>query len=183
MTYKLGHLVGDQWVEHSFAPVFERKPTSNGERLIVGVPAGDVRIFERLARELTAPYFLLYVLHTPRGEAEPGRYQSPEVDAQTLKAFLQRFSRFLSSDARFDIWIYSLADKATVVWDRHNIIYAYGPLDRYEAVLRELGFGLGEAAASFEHTHHYRSEFDDDAKAVIEAFTWSQQALRPEDEQ
>jgi hypothetical protein len=31
--------------------------------------------------------------------------------------------------------------------------------------------------------HYYRSEFDQDAEAVLSAFDWRRKPLRPEDEQ
>jgi hypothetical protein len=53
---------------------------------------------------------------------------------QTLRAdFAGRFSRstqfgrFLSGESRFDLWVRSHDDDATIVLDHYNLIYAYGP--------------------------------------------------------
>jgi hypothetical protein len=126
---------------------------------------------------------LLYVLHTPRGEGEPGRYQSPALSAGEVRAFLEKFSPFLSGDARFDLWAHSPSEGATVVWDRHNQIFAYGPLARFELILQGLGFARGRLEAPGSHQHHYRAEFDSDASLVLQAFEWTHAPLHEEDEQ
>jgi hypothetical protein len=153
------------------------------ERLVAGLPWEKGNAFSALVQSLAEPLLLLYVLHTPRGEAEPGRYQSPDLTQAEVQNFLKRFSGYLQADARFDLWVYSPDEKATLVWDRHNMIHGYGPLSRFEDTLRSHGFEPGHPAVSTPHIHHYRSEFDTDAVAVIKAFSWKRTPLRPEDEQ
>jgi hypothetical protein len=182
--YKLGHQVEGIWIEHNYPAVFMLPENSEvSQRIVAGVPRGDPDVFLRLAETLEPPYFLLYVLHTPRGEGEPGRYQSPELSIQNLQAFFLEFGKFLSQDARFDIWAYSPAEQASVIWDRHNQIFAYGPLARFEAALRDLGFSKGVVTVPAPHEHCYRSEFDEMAERVLRAFDWSYSPLRREDEQ
>lgn len=182
--YKFGHLVDGIWTEHCYPATFMLPENSEAlQRIVAGVPRGDPEIFRRLVCTLEPPYFLLYVLHTPRGEGEPGRYQSPELSVQSLQAFMLEFGEFLAQDARFDIWAYSPSDRATVVWDRHNRIFAYGPLPRFETELRTLGFSQGVVTVPGPHEHCYRSEFDEMAKEVLCAFDWSYSPLQPEDEQ
>ncbi|MBB4844222.1 hypothetical protein HNP55_002758 [Paucibacter oligotrophus] len=180
---KLSHAIADSWVPYSHKAVFSVSANDLSERILAGVPGGDPTPFVHLVSCLEPPYFLLYVLHTPRGEGEPGRYQSPAMSQQQFHEFVQRFGNFLSSDARFDIWAHSSSDQATVVWDRHNQIFAYGPIDRYSSELRALGFVHGDASISFAHQHHYRHECDADASALLNSMNWSHSPLRPEDEQ
>jgi hypothetical protein len=185
MNYKLGMLQDDQWVEYSHPPVFERQDMAggHGERLHVGVPGGDPEIIRSLLQCLEAPFFLLYILHTPRGEGEPGRYQSPELAQEQVEAFLSRYANFLQSDGRFDLWAHSATSGGTIVWDRHNIVYAYGPLDCYETQLRRLDFVTGSPTIAVPHQHHYRAEFDADARAILEEWSWCRTSLQPQDEQ
>jgi len=183
MSYKLGHLSGDQWIEHSYPPQFKLVSGAGRERLMLGVPGGDSTVLERLLSCLSPPYFFLYVLHTPRGEADPGRYQSPSLEHDALVQFLKRFSDLLSKDARHDSWIHSPNANATLVWDRHNLIHAYGPLDCFETALRALGFAEGTVDIPDPHQHNYRVEFDEDAKALMEALDWHRTPLQPQDEQ
>lgn len=120
---KLSHLVDDEWVAHRHPPVFcEPAEDDPYRRVVATVPGSDPDVFLQLASCLTAPLYLLYVLHASRGEAQPGRYQSPSVTFSELSDFVAMFADYLSGDSRFDLWAYSPADDATVVWDRHNLI-------------------------------------------------------------
>lgn len=176
--YRLGHMVDNEWVAHSHPPLFDA-----ADRLTAGVPGSDPAVIGNLADCLAPPYFLLYVLHSPRGEAPPGRYQSPALSAAELRGFLDRFGPFLRSDGRYDLWVHSPADNATLVWDRHDLLYGYGPVARYADGLRALGFAVGTPAIPSPHEHCCRSEFDTMAAELIAAFDWTATPLQPEDEQ
>ena len=182
--YKLGHEVEGEVVEHTHAPIFQRIATNGGgERLVAGVSKDGADLLNALATLLEGPFFILYVLHTPRGEGEPGRYQSTLVDHAELATFLERFSAFIAGDARFDLWIHSPSDGGSLVLDRHNFLYAYGPLSAFASLLSQRRFQEGELARLEGHMHYYRPEFDEDARAMLSAFEWIQTALRPADEQ
>lgn len=181
--HKLSYLVEGKWTEHSFPPLYELEMAGEQQRLVAGIPRGQVEPFERLACCLAPPYFLLYVLHTPRGEGEPGRYQSAETTAEEFRAFMNRFGSYLSSDARFDLWLHSQSDNSTLVWDRRSQLFAYGQLNRLESELRALGFTEGRSPLPTPHQHHYRVEFDSDAAELLSWNAWRHSPLRPEDEQ
>jgi hypothetical protein len=181
--HKLSHESDGVWIAHSHTPVFATESASGTRRVVVGVPGGDYTVFGSLVTALEPPYFILYVLHTPRGEGPAGRYQSPPLTLSEFRSFLERYSSFLSADARHDIWTHSPADNATVVWERHNLIYGYGAVEQFISILRTLGFDSGNADASFPHQHHYREEFDADAASILSAYDWSYSPLQPEDEQ
>jgi hypothetical protein len=181
---KLFHCVDDQWVEHSHPPIFHLHESDSGTpRVAATAPGGDPMILRSLADCLAPPFILLYVLHTSRGEGETGRYQSPDLSRAQLHGFLDHFADYLQNDSRFDLWVHSPDDRAVVVWDRHNLIWAYGPTDCFIALLRRLGFHEGSPSVDFEHEHHYRPAYDGDAKALLGAFNWHRTPLRPEDEQ
>lgn len=182
--HKLSAQIGGDWVEHTHDPVF--RVEGGGEtprRLVVGVPKGDSAIFRALSNLLTPPYFLLYVLHTSRGEGQPGRYQSPALERSQFNTFIDRYSPLLSGDGRHNVWAHSPGDDATVVWDHHNLIFAYGPIDQFAVMLRNLGFEKGDPIIAFPHQHHYRAEFDGDAAAILSAMDWSRSPLHPSEVQ
>lgn len=183
-VYKLGHMVEGREVEHSYPAIF-RLPTADSpySRILVGVPNSDPNVLLKLARCIDGPFFLLYILHTPRGEADEGRYQSPKLTFDDLASFIEDFRPFLSKDGRFDLWVHSPSSKATLAWDRHNLLYAYGPLECYEATLRAEGFMPGEPTEPAPHAHYYHAELDDLAAKVIARFDWVKTPLREEDEQ
>ncbi len=74
------------------------------------------------------PFCILYVLTIPRSEERPGRYESAPVSREEARQFLSRFREFFENDARHHIWIKSIDGPDLLVYDKHNVIYAYGPL-------------------------------------------------------
>tara|TARA_R110000868_G_scaffold125417_1_gene331316 strand:+ start:5124 stop:5711 length:588 start_codon:yes stop_codon:yes gene_type:complete len=181
-VHKISQQIDGEWVAVSRPRSFDVENRGNGVQRLIA--CGGLQTFERLAASLEAPCFLLYILHTPRGEAVAGRYQSSQLDHAELTDFLDRFGPYLAGDARHDIWLHSPADKATVVWDRHDLIYVYGPHAQFSDVLEKLGYETGMAPdADFLHMHHYREEFDPIAAEIVSTFSWTYSPLRPEDEQ
>jgi hypothetical protein len=136
-----------------------------------------------LAADLRAPFSILYVLHTPRGGSNYGRYESPALDRVLVTNFFQQFGEFIATDARHDVWLHSHPDDATLVWDRHDLIYAYGPLDAFEKVLEAIGFRLAEAVPiPSPHAHNYHEQWDSSERQLV-ALGWTASPLRPSDEQ
>jgi hypothetical protein len=136
-----------------------------------------------LAAALTEPFKILYVLHTPRGGSNWGRYESPALDRASVLQFFRQFGEFIASDARHDVWLYSGPDDATLVWDRHDLVYAYGPLDAFEKALGGFGYRLvGEVPIPSPHAHNYHTEWDPSERQLV-ALGWTATPLRPSDEQ
>ncbi len=181
---KVSEQVGDTWVDRDCPATFAKETLKSGtERLAIGLPRSSTNTFRRLADAMSEPFFVLYVLHTPRGEGQSGRYQSEELSRAKLDTFLERFEGFLSGDARHDVWVRSISDGDLIVWNRHNTIFAYGDLAKFIHKLGELGFRDQQPPKLGDHLHHYRSEFDSDAAEVLAALEWYRTPLRPEDEQ
>jgi len=183
--FKLGISAGagEVQTEHSHPPIYKVCEGTARRKILATAPGSDPLIFERMARCLAPPLHLLYVLHTPRGEGQPGRYQSPEMSHEEFLGFLGRFDRFLRADARFDLWVYSPEDQATVVWDRHNLVYGYGQEDCMVEALRALGFEAGQPTIPSPHVHNYHQSLDGDARDLLAHVAWAHTPLKPEDEQ
>ena len=181
--HKLLYEVEGSYREHSFPAVFSELTAGTVPRIHAGLPAGGLEPFEVLVSQLEAPLVILYVLHTPRGEAPAGRYQSRDFSHFELTSLLERFTAFLCSDSRFDLWVYSPSQRATVVLDRHNQMFAYGPLASFSSALRAIGYEQGIISVDFPHVHQYMPEFDGDAAELLSRLDWIQTDLRPEDEQ
>jgi hypothetical protein len=156
-----------------FGDTFEVQQTTGAARLAIGPTQGFIGLMKSLLRDLEGPYYLLYVLGVPRtGEHEPGRYQSPtDLDRFEVFRFLDQFTDFLEQDARHNIWVHSIAEEATLVYDKHQIIYAYGPLERFQRVIQRR-MKPGEVGPNFPHAHLYHAEFVDDERRVRSAFEW-----------
>jgi hypothetical protein len=173
-------------VEHPFryGDVFSFEEVGGRQRLSIGLDDRQDACLLAMVDRLSGPFQLLYVLHTTRTGASLGRYESPQLTAPEVKAFVEQFGRFLSEDARHDFWVRSHGDDATIVLDRHNVIYAYGPLEAFESVLRTIGAQRGGTPGIPDpHVHHYHPEWDDAERAVVGAFDWRVTPLRESDVQ
>ena len=165
--------------------IWAREKTSGPDRLVVAPSAGQVAFLLKLAAVMPEPYFLLYVLHTSRSDVAPGRYQSPEpVSRDQLIRFLGQFRDFLESDARHDLWIGPPDKSSLLVYDRHQILFAYGPLDFFELVLNENGLQeMDEVRLPDPHVHRYNEEFDLQAVELLNYWPWKYSPLQPSDYQ
>ncbi len=167
--------------------LFERQQMASGKpRLVITASPAKPKLFRQIAGCLASPLFLLYVLHTPRGEQVAGRYQSPPLDGEQVEEFLVTFAPYLAGDGRHDVWVHSAGDGRTLIWDRHDLIYAEGePLEDIAEALGAMAYqeGIVPRLAVGPHIHYYRDQFDADAAAVLASFDWTRSDLRPEDEQ
>ncbi|MBP8004387.1 MAG: hypothetical protein KA044_05005, partial [Elusimicrobia bacterium] len=60
---------------------------------------------------------------------------------------------FLNGDGRHDFLIEAPKEPATVLWDRHDLIFVEGNLDHALEVLTTLEFQRGELAVPTPHRH------------------------------
>jgi hypothetical protein len=183
-TRKIESLSDAEWTPHQYQNTFCRETTTNGSvRLRIGPRERHVEVILRLAADLGEPFKVLYVLHTPRGGSTPGRYESPALDHAAVLEFFRRFGEFFAKDARHDVWLYSRPDDATLVWDRHDLLYAYGPLEKFVKLLEATGYRLAQAVPiPSPHTHNYHAEWDSSERELA-ALGWRATPLRPSDEQ
>jgi hypothetical protein len=180
---KFSHLINDEHVVHDYGNVYFQQPCGDGYRLVIGPSTTQVNLLTELAGELEGnPWFVLYVLLVPRqGNREPGRYESvPFESLESLSQFLQDFGVFFESDGRHHVWIGS-AD-GLLVYDQHNVIFAYGPLDKFEAILRSHSFRESEFWFPSPHGHSYLPENDAEEERLMNAMNWSYSPLQTGDE-
>ena len=181
--FKLGSMEGDSITRFQYLNRFKRETTTGPDRLRIGLDGGHIPLLWKLAFSVPPPYYILYVLHTSRCESQLGRYQSPALDFGALNRFMADFSEFLTNDARHDLWIHSPDAEATLVWDRHDLIYAYGPLEEFRALLKE-SLQEGEVnGPPNPHAHMYHAQFDDSERKLLHYFEWSRSPLLAIDEQ
>jgi hypothetical protein len=183
VTIKIEAMNGDLPQPFAYGNFFAREEVGGRPRLRVGVDEAQEAAVAALAGDLRGPFQLLYVLHTTRTGAELGRYESPELALGTVQEFLRQFGRFLCEDSRHDLWIRSHDDDATIVLDRHNLIYAYGPLNDFEAVLQARGVRQGEPLVPGPHVHHYHQAWDGAEEEIVRHFDWCISPLRHADVQ
>jgi hypothetical protein len=152
-----------------------------------GPRSGQIDALLRLVEIVPEPIHLLYVLIVPREpHHQSGRYQSPEpVTQDETRTFLHRLKDFLEQDGRHNLWLRSAISSAMLVFDRHHLIYACGPLDEFRQKAEDLG--LVEVPPSLmplpaPHSHHYHAQFDSDENRMMDMWPWHQTPLRDDDE-
>ena len=181
---KISALIGSVETPVEYGNTFARESVGSQIRLRIGLDDAQDACVRELWSGLVGPFQMLYVLHTTRTGADLGRYESPELAATEVDEFLLRFGPYLAQDSRHDFWLRSHDDDATIVLDRHNIIYAYGPLAAFEAALLRIGVASRELPIIPDpHVHYFNHEWDDAERDVLTALRWIKKPLRNSDVQ
>lgn len=166
------------------ANYFRDSLRDGSERLVL---AGPRTSYTKLLTDLAVTFpdtcKILYVLVVPRdGTAEAGRYESPDyLPIEEVSAFLVEFSEFFECDGRHHLWI-ACPDHGTLVFDRHNVIYAYGNLEAFEAVADAHGMSRREFSIPIPHWHKYHAEYDAIEHRLLKRWDWIHSPLRAQDE-
>lgn len=187
MIMKLGKFDGNRQIAHTYPNVWARQELSDGSvRLCIAPQSEQTSCLLRLTACLPEPFYLLYVLIVPRGEAQPGRYQSPALTRADLSDFLGRYAEFLDGDGRAHLWVTSWdhphPPAGTLVYDRHNLIYAYGPIGEYGATLSSMGLAeVDRIDIPSPHSHYYYEEYDTLAQRIHTEFDWLLSELQERD--
>jgi hypothetical protein len=171
----------DAALRYDYGDVYDVQTEDYG-RLMIGPSANHTALlFELAGCWEVKSFWLLYVLVVDRGTHQAGRYQSPRcADTEELRAFLAKYASFLEQDGRHTFWIASESGEGTLVYDRHNVIFAYGPTEKYQAVLQRHGFTESAVAYPEPHMHLYYEEFDGAEEEVLSFWDWQFSPLQEE---
>jgi hypothetical protein len=172
-----------QQIPHEYPRAWAAEKTSGPNRLVIAPTNGHAELLLKMSGQMSEPFSLIYILVSPRGAATDGRYESPHfVSREDLKLFLNRFGAFLESDGRHHFWISSVAESDLLVYDQHNLVYAYGCLDRFKEVLKAEGIvEAPEVTIPSPHSHFFHEEFDGDQDQLLSFFSWNRYPLQDED--
>lgn len=177
---------GKNWeqIPHEYPGVWAKEKTSGPDRLVIAPASRHVELLLKMSKPMSEPLSFLYILVSPRGVASEGRYESsPFLSREDLALFLKRFGPFLESDGRHHFWIRSIAESELLVYDNHNLIYAYGFLDQFKEILRVEGLlEVSKIDIPCPHTHFFHEEFDDEQDKLLSFYDWKHSPLRDEDE-
>lgn len=185
LPVKFGHLEHGEEVPHDYGDVFFEQPCGPSTRLVIGPSGNHINLMIELAAELQGhPWFILYVLLVPRlGNRESGRYQSEPFETHTeLASVLSAFRAFFEGDGRHHVWVGSPSDGGTLVYDQHNVIFAYGPLERFRAILKAQGYREESFWFPTPHYHSFVEEYDAEEERLMRELEWQYSPLRPGDE-
>lgn len=181
--HKLGYLLDQDERPHYYPQIYEIEQTTGPQRLVVGATHGHVQLLRDLSRGWDGGVYLLYVLLHSRTGRPLGRYQSPApLPRAQMELFLREFGSFLEQDGRHHLWLGAARGPNTLVYDQHNLIYAYGDLERYQAQLEPAGFHQAPVQIPAPHIHHYHADFDKAEERLFSWWKWTRFDLQPEDQ-
>ena len=176
-------LVNDH-IPHDYGNIWFEEETAGPNRLIVAPSSAHINLMLDLARHIHPPYHCLYVLLLSRGDRhDTGRYESPLIETyDELCDFCNRFKSYLESDGRHHFWIGAPDDNGLLVYDQHNVIYAYGPLQQFKEFLLSKGFKRQKVKFPAPHAHKYHVENDPTEEELIKYWKWRVFPLQEGDE-
>jgi hypothetical protein len=166
-----------------YGQVFFQEKTSGGDRLVIGSKDGHVDLMEALCSNWPDGWYVLYILVVSRTGRKEGRYQSPLFDDFTaVQVFNGTHQTFLEGDGRHHYWIGTPSNAGLLVYDQHNVIFAYGDLDHYKGILRARGFREQEFWFPAPHQHHYHMINDQLEDELFAATDWEFHPLQEQDQ-
>jgi hypothetical protein len=173
-----------QQIPHVYPGVWATENTSGPNRLVIAPASRHVDLLLAMSERMGEPFSLLYILVAPHGAAREGRYETPHfLPRDEIVLFLNRFGPFLESDGRHHFWMRSIGESDLLVYDNHNLIYAYGCLDRFKEVLKAEGLAeVPKVVLPYPHTHFFHFEFDTEQDELLSFWNWERSALQDEDE-
>ncbi len=168
---------------YEYPDIWAVQKTTGPDRLVIAPSRNHVSLLRGLSEVMNEPFWLLYVLSVTRDESEPGRYQSPEpLGRHRLSEFLATYTSFLESDARHELWIHSVDTDDLLVYDKHNVIYAYGQLRRFRSILEQSAMiERAEVKIPVPHVHHYNVQFDEENRSLLRYLAWKHFPLQLSD--
>jgi hypothetical protein len=183
-AYKFG-AVNSSGEESSFrySDTWALGKTSGASRLKIAPSDEQVDLMQALSSVMNEPFGVLYVLVVPRAQGKAGRYQSSQpLSREALDLFLLNFREFLENDARHHLWIASVDKTASLIYDNHNVIHGYGPIDSFKTILNASGFyEVEKVSFPAPHTHHYNAAFDQQEIKLLEYQPWTVFPLQDSD--
>jgi hypothetical protein len=171
---------------HRYGRVYDRQEGQEGEdwtRLVVGADGDHVGLLIRLAEAWSSPDFgIEYLSHQSLGDQVSGHYLSPLVDEANMNAFLIEHREFLEGYGGHDLWLGHPETGELLVYDRNNVIFAYGPAADFAEILEERGFREGAVDLPDEHVHGLDSSFASHEAALLSHFEWEWSDLDEDDD-
>ncbi|NDV83846.1 hypothetical protein [Bacteroides sp. 51] len=170
-------------IEYNYGHIYQIEETTQSDRLVVGVDENQTDLLLEFAKTLHPPYYVLYVLIVSHLDNECARYESPLFDTlESLSCFLNKYSEFFETDGRHHIWVGTIDDSGLLVYDHHNVIYAYGNQENYTRILTAKGFREEDFYFPDRHCHYFHSENDKFEEAIFNEFDWQIFPLGENDE-
>ncbi|WP_346354354.1 hypothetical protein [Azotosporobacter soli] len=181
--FKLGNGMNEKTIEHFYSNSYVVENTSDTNRLKVSLSKSHIATLIQLLEKMDGPFFLLYILHTPRTTAEAARYQSAERSKEDAVLLLQEFEEYLENDGRHDLWLHAPKSNTTLVYDRHNLLFLYGLNTLQTEYVQQICSPVEEINIPTPHKHFYHAKYDAAEEAILKHISWRKSPLTEQDMQ
>jgi len=179
--FKLGNCIHEKTFEHHYSNAYIFENTPQATRLKVSLSNSHITTLIQLIEKMNGPFFLLYILHTPRTTSEGARYQSPKLSKEETVLLLQTYRDYLETDGRHDIWIYAPESDTTLVYDRHNLIFLYGLNIPQTEFVQKICAPVRAIKIPAPHKHFYHARYDGAEKTILKHIAWHKSPLTNQD--
>lgn len=170
-------------VPHDYGNLFFRQPVGNVDRLVIGPSRRHLDLLLELAKATQSrEFYMLYVLLEPTSGAPQGRYESPIFDSfAQLESFCLRHREYLEGDGRHHVWVGTTNQSGQLIYDQHNVIFAYGRLAAYEHILLSKGYLNQDFWFPMPHIHGYPATPDQE-REFLQVLPWYHFPLQEADQ-
>jgi hypothetical protein len=171
-------------IEHDYGNIYFRQPCGDSERLVIGPTDSQIKLLDVLSATYPSQrFYVLYVLLLSHAGRSLGRYQSPIIENhEDLQLFIWTFQNFFEGDGRHHLWIGSPDSADLLVYDQHDVIFAYGGLEAFESALTNDGFKQQEFWFPSPHSHSYDPSNVNAEDELMAYFDWTNFELQAGDE-
>ena len=114
---------------------------------------------------------------------EYARYESPQIETkQELAKFLNEYREYFETDGRHHVWVGTFDNSGLLIYDQHNVIFAYGQFDKYIEILEREGFIEQKFSFPYPHCHNFYDDNDKFEKSILNHWEWELSPLGDNDE-
>lgn len=173
MTFKFGILRDNEWEKYRYGNVFAHEVYPDWSRVTIGADHKHIPLMLDIAKQWEGPYGILYVMVVPRSSHGAARYQSPELCSfNDLELFAYTFQEYFEGDGRHHIWFMDISSNYRIIYDNHDLIYAYGNDDTVMDILKAKGFKESSPQMPAPHGHCFNQDLDKYEDEIMEYFEW-----------
>ncbi|MHC4818291.1 MAG: hypothetical protein ACYTF8_09575 [Planctomycetota bacterium] len=168
---------------HAASGHYQRLAGPWGDAVALHAPAKPIRLMLKLTRCVPGPFAVLYLLPECHGAHPHGRYQSPfPLGRRKVVEFCERFERFLERDRRHAVWVMTEDCAERVIYDRRQMLFAYGPLEEFERTLAAEGYGPARIEIPRRLDPRVDADLDPELERLLDWWPWIRCPLWPGDE-
>ena len=92
------------------------------------------------------------------------------------------YKEYFETDGRHHLWICTLDNSGRLIYDQHNVIFAYGQIEKYLTILDKEGFKEKRFSFPDPHAHAFNQINDKFEESILEYWGWSIYPLEDSDE-